>query len=57
MPLCDYQCKTCGAVESDVLVKATDAPPPQCPECGMDMRRLPPNSNWAFNRRERRWDA
>jgi putative FmdB family regulatory protein len=55
MPLVDYKCPQCGTEQKDVLVKTTTAPH-DCPECHYPMEKLPPNSNWAFSRKDRRWD-
>jgi putative FmdB family regulatory protein len=56
MPLVDYRCPQCGKDVVDVFVKTT-AEACACPSCGAEMAKLPPNSNWQFSRKDRRWDA
>lgn len=56
MPLADFTCPQCGREVVDVLVKTTTEIV-ACPTCGAVMDKQPPNANWAFSRKNRRWDA
>ena len=39
MPIYEYKCKSCGR-EAELLVSSSEAPGPECPECGVAMERV-----------------
>jgi predicted nucleic acid-binding Zn ribbon protein len=40
MPIKDLECRTCDAIEEDVLVRRGDDEPPPCPSCGGQRKAL-----------------
>ena len=53
MPVYEYRCLACGASHEDVLPMG--APPPACPACGGELRRVYGRvgvrfSGWGFDR-------
>lgn len=40
MPIYEYKCPKCGA-EQERLVRSTEAPPPDCPDCSTPEEPVP----------------
>jgi putative FmdB family regulatory protein len=40
MPVRDFECLACSAIEEDVFMRRADDPPPPCPSCGSQRKQL-----------------